>query len=72
MFKRKGVSFNLDCPHQKEVYEWATTHPNFSGFVKAILFKHYQNNNLPVSEARVSEVTNQSDYKDLDLVSDLI
>ena len=72
MFKRKGVSFNLDCPHQKEVYEWAATHPNFSGFVKAILFKHYQNNNLPVVESRVSELDNQSDYKDLDLVSDLI
>lgn len=72
MFKRKGVSFNLDCPHQKEVYEWCASHPNFSGFVKAILFKHYQNIILPDPQSGISELHNRVGNDDINLVSDLI
>lgn len=68
MFKRKAVSFNLDCPHQKELYEWCVSHPNFSGFVKSVLFHHYNNKvqaTSPMNEINVQE-------NDVDLVSDIL
>jgi hypothetical protein len=35
--KNKGVSFNLADPHQKELYNWACKHTNFSSLVKRLL-----------------------------------
>lgn len=35
--KTKGVAFNMDCPHQKELLEWAGKYPNFSSYVKRLI-----------------------------------
>ncbi len=43
-YKRSMVVFNLDNPHQKELYEWCISQStNFSGFVKSVLFAHKHN-----------------------------
>lgn len=42
-FKRKAINFNLDCPHQRELYEFCMKRSsNFSGFVKDVLFLYKQ------------------------------
>ena len=74
MFKRQPISFNLDCPHQKELYEWCKSNSaNFSGFVKDVLFlyKQSQNNNsergIEVREA----VIDTHNVAELDVISEM-
>lgn len=37
---RKGVNFNVDNTHQRELFAWvsAESENNFSGYVKAVLY----------------------------------
>ena len=66
MFKRQPISFNLDCPHQKELYEWCKENSkNFSGFVKDVLFlyKQSQKNNSEVSFEPPTVVEESNDEK---------
>lgn len=75
MFKRQPVSFNLDCPHQKALYEWCKSNSaNFSGFVKTVLYLHMQSkdNNFSVPKEQSFEIKKESKSNELDLVSDLI
>lgn len=37
MMVTKGISFNLNDPQQKEIYEYAMSVKNFSGHVKTLL-----------------------------------
>ncbi|MCT8138667.1 hypothetical protein H1D32_13485 [Anaerobacillus sp. CMMVII] len=74
VFKRKAISFNLDCPNQKELYEHCANHPNFSGYVKSVLFHylHSQNNNfsqIPEQPIIVEEIHTNND---MSLVADLL
>jgi hypothetical protein len=49
MMKRQPIVFNLDNPHQRELYEWVNGQTtNFSGFVRDVLFA-YRNNRQPTT-----------------------
>lgn len=74
MFKRKAVSFNLDCPHQRALYEHCETHPNFSGYVKSVLFLHLrsQNNNFTERKEPTFLVAEVQSGTDKSLVADLL
>lgn len=38
-YKRQAVVFNMESPHQRDLYEWCMGQSsNFSGFCKEILF----------------------------------
>jgi hypothetical protein len=46
-YKRMHIVFNLDNPHQKELYEWCMNQStNFSGFARSIIFA-YKERTLP-------------------------
>lgn len=74
MFKRKAISFNLDCPNQRELYEHCANHPNFSGYVKSVLFHHLrsQNNNFSTPEKPTFRVEEVQQTSDINFVSDLL
>uniref|UniRef100_A0A1S2MFF4 Uncharacterized protein n=1 Tax=Anaerobacillus isosaccharinicus TaxID=1532552 RepID=A0A1S2MFF4_9BACI len=74
MFKRQPISFNLDCPHQKELYDWCKSNSaNFSGFVKNVLFLYKQSqNNFSdeiVPQKRIVEVNEGPE--ELNVISDM-
>lgn len=35
--KTKGVAFNMLCPDQKQLFEYADERPNFSSYVKRLI-----------------------------------
>jgi hypothetical protein len=37
IMKTKGVAFNLADPYQKKMFEYASTFPNFSAYVKRLI-----------------------------------
>jgi hypothetical protein len=40
-FKRMHIVFNLDNPHQRELFEWCMSQStNFSGFARSVLFAY--------------------------------
>lgn len=41
IFKTKGVSFNLSDPLEKQLFEFAAQHKNFSGLMKRLLYRYY-------------------------------
>jgi hypothetical protein len=47
--KTKGVSFNLDDPLQKQLYDHAMKHTNFSSYVKALIQRDMERG-VPVSQ----------------------
>ncbi|QOY37024.1 hypothetical protein AWH56_005095 [Anaerobacillus isosaccharinicus] len=74
MFKRQPISFNLDCPHQKELYDWCKSNSaNFSGFVKDVLFLYKQSQNSFSNEdelpRKVVEVIKSPE--ELNVISDM-
>lgn len=74
MFKRQPISFNLDCPHQKELYEWCKSNSvNFSGFVKDVLFlyKQSQNNNSEKFIEQKFTAVVQNDVGEVDVISQM-
>lgn len=75
MFKRQPISFNLECPHQKALYDWCKSESaNFSGFVKTILYFHMQSkdNNFSVPKEQSFVIKTESKSNELDLILGLI
>jgi hypothetical protein len=48
--KTKGVAFNVADHHQKELYEYALSKSNFSGYIKGLIVRDMLG--IPMSESR--------------------
>jgi hypothetical protein len=46
--KIRPISFNLDDPHEFQIYEESMRLPNFSGYVKRLLLQSLLNQNQPI------------------------
>lgn len=42
--KTKGVVFNMEDPHQKEMFEWCLRYTNFSSYVKTLIDRDMETN----------------------------
>ncbi|MFC0273621.1 hypothetical protein ACFFIX_19705 [Metabacillus herbersteinensis] len=48
MQKVKSIKFNLDNPHEEELYKYANRLSNFAGTVKSLLNVKKEKDSLPV------------------------
>jgi hypothetical protein len=51
--KTKGVAFNVADHHQKELYEYALSKSNFSGYIKALIVRDMLG--IPMVESKREE-----------------
>lgn len=63
-FKRMHIVFNLDNPHQKELFDWCMAQStNFSGFARSVLFAYKER--TPSSPVVISTSDDSSAMADL-------
>lgn len=69
MKKEKTVSFNLNDPREKRLYEYACS-VNFSGLVKSLLFHYLQNEGVfghaPTRQVLENESEKEENVDNLD------
>ncbi|MED1863254.1 hypothetical protein P4V41_07280 [Fictibacillus nanhaiensis] len=58
--KIRPISFNLDDPHEYQMYEESMKLPNFSGYVKRLLLQSLLNEQQPVYNQPTKPVNNLS------------
>ncbi|GLH62414.1 hypothetical protein [Parageobacillus sp. G301] len=62
IMKTKGVAFNLADPYQKKMFEYASSFPNFSAYVKRLIQRDMEGGQSIISSIPVqNEITINED-----------
>ncbi|KYD30043.1 hypothetical protein [Geobacillus sp. B4113_201601] len=62
IMKTKGVAFNLADPYQKKMFEYASSFPNFSAYVKRLIQRDMEGGQSIISSMPVqNEITINED-----------